>query len=367
MTLFLLRHLCAFAALRESYGSLVMSLTMETKSFRLLLLLVLSMLWTSHFVHAQSKTGTTIGQFLLIEPSARAAAMGNASVALYDEIVAAYYNPGAIGMLQGYGAQFTHSLWLADITYDYAAAFSQIGSLGNLYLSVTALNSGEIDVRTVEQPLGTGERYTVADIALGLGYGRQLTDRFSVGIQLSYLQETIWHSSLSTFAMNVGTVYRISTNGLRIGASISNFGLPAKYDGRDLRILFDSDPDKYGDNSSLPAVFYTEKFNLPVLFRVGLSWPAKISQNQQVLVAVDAFHPNDNTESVSFGAEWTLLDMISLRGGYQNLFLQDSEVGLALGAGLNIEVSNYQLRFDYGWTDHGRLENTQRFSLGLKF
>jgi hypothetical protein len=340
---------------------------MKTNSFRLLLPLFLFIFCLSSLVHAQSKTGTTIGQVLLIEPSARATAMGNAGVALYDDVVSAYYNPGALGQLNGYGVHFTHSLWLADITYDYAAAFLQAGSFGNLFFSLTALNSGEIAVRTVEQPLGTGERYTVSNLALGLGYGRALSDRFSVGLQLTYLQETIWHSSLSTFALNVGTIYRLSENGLRLGASISNFGLQAGYDGRDLRIQYDLDPRKYGDNSALPGEVFTQDYSLPVLFRVGLSLPVRFNSRHQLLLAVDAFHPNDNNESASVGAEWTFMNAFSVRGGYQNLFLKDSEVGLTAGAGLHYDLDRVTLHFDYGWADYGRLENAQRFSLSLTF
>ncbi|MBC7186273.1 MAG: PorV/PorQ family protein [Calditrichaeota bacterium] len=318
-------------------------------------------------VLAQSKTGTTIGQFLLIEPSARYAAMGNAGVASCDDIGAVYYNPGALGRLQGYGLQVTHSEWLADISYDYVAALVGAGQIGNLLFTVTSLQSGEIDVRTVEQPLGTGERYTVSNIALGVGYGRQVTDRFSMGVQVSYVQETIWHSSLATVAINVGTLYNLTTSGLRLGASISNFGLGARYQGRDLRIQYDNDPTRYGDNSSLPGEVYTEKYPLPVLFRVGLSWPFRISERHQLSAAVTAFHPSDNTESISFGAEWRMFGSVALRAGYQNLFLKDSEVGLTLGAGARLALGDTELQIDYAWADHGRLEYTQRFSLGFSF
>lgn len=326
-----------------------------------------AVLLMSSMLFSQSKTGTTVAQFLLIEPSARLAAMGNAGVAMYDEVAAAYYNAGAIGHQNGYSAQFSHSTWLADISYNYAAASLQAGEVGNIFISVTSLSSGEIDVRTVEQPLGTGERYTVSNLALGLGFGRQISDRFSVGVQLNYIQETIWHSSLSTFALNVGTVYRLSENGLRLGASISNFGLPASYDGRDLRFVFDRDPDKYGDNSSLPGVVFTDDYPLPVLFRVGVTYPMRLNENNVVHLAVNAFHPSDNTESMSVGAEWLLLKTLALRGGYQNLFLEDSEVGVTLGAGLQFDIEEYGFRFDYAWADHGRLENTQRFTLGFRF
>ncbi|HEV8539298.1 MAG TPA: hypothetical protein VGR15_10320, partial [Bacteroidota bacterium] len=89
----------------------------------------------------QSKTGTSVAQFLLIEPSARIAAMGNAGSTMYGEIQAAYYNPAAIGLFPSNGVQFTHSPWFADISYEFAGAGITLGTFGNVYASVTSLNS----------------------------------------------------------------------------------------------------------------------------------------------------------------------------------------------------------------------------------
>ncbi len=316
---------------------------------------------------AQSKTGTTIGQFLLIEPSARIAAMGNAGVALADGIQAVFYNPAAIGNLDRYHLQFTHSEWLADISYDYAAIAFPIENLGTFSASLTSLNSGDIDVRTVERPLGTGERYSVGNLALGAGYGRRLTDRFAAGLQLVYVQERIWHSTLQTVTANVGTVYRVSDDGLQIGSSISNYGTRARFGGRDLRVQYDNDPDVYGDNSSLPAEQFTEEYAVPVLFRVGVSLPRRTGEESRLLLAVDAFHPNDNEESVSAGAEWSWREMIALRGGYQDLFLGDAETGLTLGFGVRGALEGTKFDFDYAWADHGRLNETHRVTFVLGF
>ena len=315
----------------------------------------------------QTKTGTTIGQFLLIEPSARATGMGNAGVALLHGIQSVYYNPAAVGEVGEYQFQFTHSEWLADIDYDYAAIAIPVRSLGTFFMSVTSLSSGDIDVRTVEQPLGTGEQYDVTNLALGAGYGRRITDRFSLGLQVSYLEERIWHSSLRTWTLNVGTTYRLTRSGLQIGSSISNFGTRARYGGRDLRIQYDSDPDVYGDNSGLPAEQYTEEHGVPVLFRVGLAYPWRTGDESRLLVAVDAFHPNDNSESMSFGAEWLWREMIALRGGYQDLFQTDAEVGLTLGLGIQGSLGENGFGFDYAWADHGRLEETHRVTLVMMF
>lgn len=311
---------------------------------------------------AQSKTGTAVGQFLLIEPSARLSGMGNAGVGVSDDLQAVFYNPGAIGTLGHGGLAVTHSEWLAGINFDYVAGALPVRGWGNLFASVTALNSGEIDVRTVEQPLGTGERYTASDLALGLGYGRSVTDRFSAGLQLNYAQETIWHTSLRTVLLNVGTVYRLNQEGMKLGASISNYGTRSRFRGRDLAIQYDNVPGENGDNSALPGERKTDDFPMPVLFRVGVTWPRQLASDSRLLLAADAFHPSDNTESLSFGAEWLWRDSLALRSGFQHLAQEDAEGGLTLGAGLAGSIGERRFHFDYAWTDHGRLDAAHRLT-----
>jgi hypothetical protein len=152
---------------------------------------------------AQTKAGTTIGEFLRIEPGARCASMGNAGVGMFEGIEAVYFSAGAIGVLERPSLMVTHSPWFADITYDYAAGSFPVHRWGTFFASVTSLNSGEIDVRTVDHPLGTGERYDVSDVAIGVGFGRPVTSRFLAGVQATFARERIWHSSqtFTTFAM----------------------------------------------------------------------------------------------------------------------------------------------------------------------
>ncbi|NOT33456.1 MAG: PorV/PorQ family protein [Candidatus Eisenbacteria bacterium] len=317
--------------------------------------------------HAQSKVGTATGQFLLIEPSARLAGMGNAGSTAHDEILAAYYNPAAIGYFKTRGAQFTHALWFADISYDHAAVALPLGGLGSLYASLTSLNSGDIAVRTVGQPLGTGELYRVSDVSFSVGYGRLITDLFSLGVQMHYLQESIFNTSARTFAMSAGTLYRLSDQGLEIGSSLNYFGTSSRFSGRDLAILYDADPDEYGDNGNLPADQTTGRFPVPVLFRVGIGLPVRLTPAQKLRLAIDAYHPSDDTESISLGGEWAYRDVVALRTGYQNLFQQDSELGLTFGAGFQSRVGDYKVRADYAWADHRRLDATHRITVGVNY
>ncbi len=70
---------------------------------------------------------------------------------------------------------------------------------------------------------------------------------------------------------------------------------------------------------------------------------------------------------MSFGAEWMFFDTFAVRGGYQNLFLQDSEVGLTLGAGFAIHWTTSRSRSITPGPNHGRLDYTQLLTFGVSF
>jgi hypothetical protein len=317
--------------------------------------------------HAQSKTGTSFAPFLRIEPSARLAAMGNAGVTFRDELHASWFNPAAAASVDKLSVQIAHGEWYAGVDFDHVAAGVPLGGWGSVVASVTSLDSGEMDVRTVDQPLGTGERFRVSDIALGLAYARRMTDRFALGGQVTWVQETIWHTSASAMTFALGTSYRLSANGLEIGSSITNIGTRAGFDGRDLRITWDQNDDVAGDNGTLPGEIFTDSFALPVLFRVGLGMPLQPAPGHVVRVAVDALHPSDASESLNLGAEWAFRDLIALRAGWQSLFLEDAETGLTLGAGLQFDVGDSKLKADYGWAGHERLGDVHRIGVSIGY
>jgi hypothetical protein len=332
------------------------------------------LLWTSAIAAAmqstaiaQSKTGTSIAQFSLIDPSARSAAMGGTGVTSTSEALSSFYNPGALGAMQRSDVQFTYNLWFAGITVSNAIAAIRIGEAGTGAVAVTSVYSGDIDVRTVEQPLGTGERYSVNDLLIGLGYGIAITDRFFCGLQVNYVSETIWHSSTHLFGVNFGTLYELSADGLRIGASLSNFGTKNHYSGTDTRIRYDLDPSRYGDNSNIPAELVAEDFSMPIVFRVGLGYPLHIDDANIVNLGMDAQHSSDNSECVNLGAEYAFKSILYLRAGYANLFQTDSEVGLTAGAGVAWDGFGSEVRFDYGWGSHKHLGAVHRITVAVGF
>jgi hypothetical protein len=329
--------------------------------------MIMLLLLAGGTARAQSKVGSTVGAFLRIEPGARGAALGNAGVALPEGIEAVYYNPGVIGLMDRSAVQYSHSLWYADINFDYAAFALPVTGTSAFFASVTALNSGDIDVRTVDQPLGTGERYDVSNVALGFGYGRHITSRFTAGIKVNYATERIWHTSNHMFTFDLGTVYRLSENGAVLGFSLANLGSQSRYSGDDLAIQYDPNADEHGNNSALPAEQHTDEFPLPGVFRIGVSVPYIVSKDSRFLFLAEALHPNDNSESANFGVEWGGYDLLALRAGYQTLFQADSDLGLTAGFGVQGNLGDNRYQLNYAWAAHDFLQDTHRFTLVLAF
>ena len=315
-----------------------------------------------------TKVGTTAAQFLKLGVGARAIAMGGSYVAEANDLAALYWNPAGLGVMTGGAVQLSSTQYLADISYNYAAFGTNLGALGTLGVSLTFMDSGSMDVTTIDQPEGTGEQFEVQDLALQLSYGRALTDRFSIGGSVKYIRERIWHSTASSVAFDVGTLFTTPYQRLRLGASMSNFGSKMQMRGRDIINSIDPTPGQSGDVEIVNAEYQTDRHPLPLLFRVGLAWDAVLTEDHRLVASTDAAQPNDNSQYINAGAEYSFRDLIALRVGYKSLFEEDGEQGLTFGGGLNLRIDrSIRARFDYAYADFGRLEQTHWFTVDLSF
>lgn len=336
--------------------------------------LLLGLLLASSIAHGQltrstTKVGTTVAQFLKIGAGARSLAMGGSAAALEGDVYSIYWNPGALARLQTPGeVTFNHAEWLADISYDFVASGLTIDDVGTIGLSVTSLRTPEDIVRTVDNPDGDGRRWSYSAFELGLSFARSLTDRFSIGMTGKYIRESIWDMSAQGFAVDIGTIYTTTLNNMRIGASISNFGSTMRLDGPD--ITFNNFPNgQQGQGpQNIASIYTTDSYDIPLTFRIGLAMDAVKSELIRATVAVDATHPNDNSEYVNSGVEFAFDEMIFARVGYKSLFLQDSEQGLTWGAGFRYEMSTTTfVKIDYAFADFGRLKNVQYITVSIGY
>ncbi len=315
-----------------------------------------------------SKVGTSVAQFLKLGVSARTIGMGGAFVAVANDISTIYTNPAGLAELNAYEVMFTHTNWLVDTKLDYGAFALDLGTAGTLGIMLASFSSGEMPVRTTYAPDGTGDQYEVSSLTTGLSYARSLTDNFSIGFNVKYIMERIWHMSASSIALDVGVLFVTPFWGIRLGAAISNFGTSMKLEGRDAKFAYDPDLNNNGNVNVVNSDYEMRSYPLPLLFQVGLAKDVIATENNRLTLAIDALHPNDNFESVNTGFEYGWGNLIFIRGGYKSLFLMNSEQGFTAGVGASIRIGGTViLKADYAYADFGRLDNVQRFTLFLRF
>jgi len=314
-----------------------------------------------------SKTGTTAGSFLSINQGARAAGMGSAFVAVANDWSAMYWNPAGIASLNNV-VVFDHTIWFADIGYNYVAGGLNLGSFGSLGASLTSSTIGDMPVTTVEAPDGTGEVFNVSQVAFSLAYAINLTDNFSIGFNPKFVYERIWKMSANAFAMDVGVKYITPFSGVTVGMAITNFGEKMHMTGENAIVLYDANTSSSANNGSIAAELQTNQWSLPLNFQFGIAYSPKLGDMHKITIAVDALHPSDNYESVNVGGEYTFDDFISFRGGYKALFLKDSEESFTLGVGFRQAlVGNIALLADYSYIDFGRLKAVHKITVGMTF
>lgn len=315
-----------------------------------------------------SKVAMSAAPFLEIGVGARAIGMGGAFTGTANDASGLYWNPAGLIALKRPEIILVHTNWLADLQFEFVGIVLPIGRSGSLGMSVTSLHMDDMKVTSIDYPQGTGEFFSANDLALGLCYSMSLTDRFSIGFTAKYIRQQIWKESAQGFAIDLGTLFVTDFHGMRIGAVLTNFGADMRMAGDDLLIYHDLDPNKMGNNERTFAELKTDSWPLPLTFQVGLSLDVLNKNWNRFTLAMDAIHPSDNSESIHLGAEYGFHDWFFIRGGYRDLFLSDGEGGVTLGGGVHARfLGNFQVKMDYAFTDFGRLENVQRFSVGIIF
>jgi hypothetical protein len=337
------------------------------KRIKIIVITSLSLLLTSGlFAQSLSKSGTTVAQFLKIDIGARAIGMGGAFVATADDISAIYWNPAGLALNPSGEAFFNHTDWFLDIAMEYAAVAVFVPGVGTLGGFISSMGMDDMIVRTEERPEGTGEMFGAGGLALGLSYSRMLTERFSFGFNAKYISEYISHSKATGFAFDIGLLYSIPIlNEFRIGRSILNFGSKMQLDGRD---LYEIQQIGGPGGNLINTKIEVDEWDLPLTFRVGVAADLVKSDAHRLTTAVDAIHPNDHTEFINTGFEYSWNELFMARAGYKAVFQEDTEQGLTLGFGLHMRIVDHvKVKVDYSYQEFNRLPDVHQFSFGVNF
>jgi len=333
------------------------------KNTFIILLLLYAM---SSLIFAIDKTGTTAAKFLTIGIGSRPAGLGNAFVAIADDPTAMYWNPAGISRLQSNEVLVNHNNWFADIGVDYSGAVVKISDNAAFGANLTILSMEEIEVTRYGNE-NTGETYRAGNLAIGLTYARNLTDKFSIGSNLKFIRESIANNNASGYAIDIGTLFD-TPFGFKLGTSISNFGPKMKMSGDDLIVPVDINENLEGNNENTTGKISTDYFDLPLLLRVGIAGIKLFPKIGKITWAIDSGHPNDNNSYINTGLEINLLkNTLSFRTGYRSLYLNDRVNEYSFGLGLDLSsLMSKQINIDYSFESLKFLGTTKQLSVRLR-
>jgi len=275
--------------------------------------------------------GATGLAFLKLGVGARANGMGEAYVAVANDATATFWNPAALTRLDHAHLTFTHSEWIQDVSNEFLAfAFPSFGGVTGVSIYVNNIGGIERRVNPGES-LGSIE---ANDVALGLSYGRAISQSLSVGVTAKYLYEKIYLESASGYALDVGFNFQPFANGLNLGLAAQNLGSMNE--------------------------LQSQSIDLPKTLRVGASYSLPLeSLDGAVVVAAEGVKLVENDLRGHFGAELQVKSLLALRVGYQTGYDDKS-----IGGGFGLSFQRYHL--DYGYTPFSsNLGDTHRFSFGL--
>jgi len=286
--------------------------------------------------------GTTGGQFLKIIGGARPAALGGAFCAVSDDINSIGANPGGLAFLPKSEVSATYTVWFQDIKYNYLAYGmpTKMGTfgLGVNMLSVTGIpktdNTGAyVGGATAE----TATKFGESDTAITLAYSKSISDNLGLGLNLKIISMSIDDKSASSFAADLGGLYKASKK-LDLGLALQNVGGTVKF-------IDTADP-------------------LPMNLKIG----SKFQATDKLMLALDInYGTSDSVSNANLGVEYALAlgDTMKLpvRLGY-NSGLSDvgGTAGISAGIGFVLKDS---FGFDATWAPYGDLGDTMR--VGLKY
>ncbi len=281
--------------------------------------------------------------FLNVDTSPRASALGGAFVSNNDDPNVIFYNPSGLSLLHGTPISISYVKHLLDINLASISFSTDLKSIGRIGAGIQYVNYGTFDEATTDgQKIGT---FSANEAALTLGYSNNLDTNFYYGANLKLIYSDIASVSSSALAFDLGLHYAFPDDNFDIGFAILNVGTQLKS-------------------------YYTTKENLPLDVVFGIS---KSLQHLPLKLSLDFHDLNQKRDnfistfkSFAVGAEFTLSKALKLRFGYNNQERQDLSIASTPGiAGFNIgvglRISTYY--FDYAYSSFGLAGGMNRIGI----
>ncbi len=307
------------------------------------------------------RAGISAFQFLKIGAGARGSALGESFVAIANDATATYWNPAGLTEFSENEVIATHTWYVVDLGHEAFAGAYHLSPSDALGFSVISLHTADMPVTTETQPFGTGAYFKYGDLAMGLSYAKKMTDQFSFGVTVRYVDETLDVLHMRGIVADLGTYYWTGIGSSRFAVVVSNFGA-------------DVSPSGEVTQFSGQGVSSFQSFSPPTQFKIGFAMEPLQKADSHVTTSLELNHPNDNAENVHLGIEYQWEQWLWFRGGVkrtigERLLGRDDATSndVTFGLGVAAPVAERRVLVDYAFANYNTLGGVHRISLGLTF
>lgn len=312
-----------------------------------------------------NKVAQSTMNFQQVGVSAQAGAMGEAFCAVGRGSESIFYNPaGMVENDKSFDVKLYATQWIADINFMAGAAAWNMGNAGSLGLSFLAVDYGDIYSTALLDPsesalypqgykdLGLADN--VGAWSVGLTYGRAISTQFFIAANVRLVGQNLGSTALSAgdlkqnnaakLVFDAGVKYYTGLKSFRFAMAIRNFSSNIKREEIDEQ--------------------------LPITFTMGLAvnlfdfFLVDAAKQAALTLATDFVHFNNYTERIYMGMEYSWLNKIALRCGYQT---NHDIASWSVGVGLHALLGENQISFDYSYSAFAVFDAVHRFSLGVGF
>lgn len=280
--------------------------------------------------------------FLRIDMSARAVALGGTYVSNSNDPDVIFYNPAGFKTIENIPVSFSFVKHLMDINSASLTSSFEIGSLGKFGAAIQYINYGDFD-KADEFGNKIGN-FGAGDLSLLVGYANSFAENFYYGVNLKFIYSSIDEYSSTGLAGDLGLQYLIPESGWNFGFSVMNLG------------------------SQLYYYSYTKE-ELPTSIQLGLS--KKLAHTPlELFFAFSRLNDDNRFDYFNAGVEFTMSKVIQLRFGFNNNQRKELKIGSSAGLagisfGLGVNLETY--KFNYAFSSMGAIGAMHRIGISATF
>ena len=304
------------------------------------------------------RVGSAGAAELLINPWAMNSGMNSANVAGARGVEAIFMNIAGTAFTEGTEVAFSNTQWLvgADMAINAFGLTQKVGTNGVMGLSLTSVNYGDIDIRTVNNPDGgLGTFSPNASIITG-SYAQKFTETIFGGINLKVFNQNLSNLSATALCVDAGVQYVTgSRKHIRFGVNLKNIGPSVAFSGDG----FDVTLPVPGQGYSQTWESRSAAFELPSTLNLGGAYDFELDTDLRLSVMATFNSNSFQKDEYHIGGEFAFQEKFMLRAGY--IFFDDRidgmhtnaftgfATGLTVDLPLSTEGDNTRFALDFSY------------------